>query len=67
MARLKQLKASRDTARHQAALEQVRHDARAGENMMPSLIEAAEADATVGEMMDAMKTVFGSYDGGPEW
>ena len=35
--------------------------------MMPTLIDAAKADATVGEMMAAMKTVFGSYDGGPEW
>jgi len=34
---------------------------------MPALIEAAKADATVGEMMDTMKAVFGSYDGGPEW
>jgi methylmalonyl-CoA mutase N-terminal domain/subunit len=34
---------------------------------MPALVEAAEADATVGEMMDTMKSVFGAYDGGPEW
>ena len=27
----------------------------------------AEAEATVGEMMETMKTVFGRYDGGPEW
>ncbi|MCP4590828.1 MAG: methylmalonyl-CoA mutase [bacterium] len=67
VARLKQLKAERDPTRHRAALGRVRDAARAGENMMPSLIEAAEADVTVGEMMDTMKTVFGSYDGGPEW
>ena len=36
-------------------------------NMMPSLIEAAKANATVGEMMVTMKSVFGAYDGGPEW
>ena len=30
-------------------------------------IDAAEADATVGEMMETMKAVFGAYDGGPEW
>ena len=67
VARLKKLKSTRDAARHRAALDKVRHAAHAGENMMPSLIEGAEADATVGEMMDTMKSVFGSYDGGPEW
>ena len=36
------------------------------ENVMPALIEAAEADATVGEMMTTLKDVYGPYDGGPE-
>jgi len=67
VARLKEMKAKRDIAGHQAALENISCAARAGENMMPSLIEAAKANATVGEMMDTMKAVFGSYDGGPEW
>ncbi len=67
VARLKQLKADRDAKRHAAALERLRKDAADGANVMPALIEAAQADATVGEMMDTMKTVFGSYDGGPEW
>ena len=67
VARLRALKARRDAARHRAALERVRLAARAGENMMPSLIAAAEADATVGELMETMKSVFGAYDGGPEW
>ena len=67
VARLKALKASRDQARHQAALEKLRETARNGENVMPALIDAAEADATVGEMMETMKGVFGAYDGGPEW
>jgi methylmalonyl-CoA mutase N-terminal domain/subunit len=38
----------------------------ADENVMPALIEAAEADATVGEMMTTLKDVYGPYDGGPE-
>jgi methylmalonyl-CoA mutase N-terminal domain/subunit len=67
VARLKQMKADRDKKRHQAALDQVREAARSGENMMPHLIEAAKADATVGEMMNTMAEVFGRYDGGPEW
>jgi methylmalonyl-CoA mutase N-terminal domain/subunit len=65
--RLKKLKADRDQARHKAALHRVREDAKSGVNLMPALINAAEADATVGEMMETMKTVFGAYDGGPEW
>ncbi len=67
VARLKQLKSDRDAGRHAAALENLRKRAADGANVMPALIEAAQADATVGEMMDTMKTVFGAYDGGPEW
>ncbi len=67
VSRLKELKASRDAGRHAQALDQVRADARDNRNMMPALVAAAEADATVGEMMATMKTVFGAYDGGPEW
>jgi methylmalonyl-CoA mutase N-terminal domain/subunit len=67
VARLKALKKSRDRQRHTAALERLREDARERANVMPALIEAAQADATVGEMMDTMKHVFGAYDGGPEW
>ncbi len=65
--RLKELKQSRDAKRHEQALDRLKSDAREGVNLMPALIDAAEADATVGEMMATMKTVFGSYDGGPEW
>lgn len=67
VAGLKKLKAQRDQQKHAAALERVWADAQAGTNLMPALIEAAQADATVGEMMETMKSVFGAYDGGPEW
>ena len=65
--RMKDLKASRDKTRHADALKRLRSDAKANANVMPALIEAAKADATVGEMMDTLKTVYGVYDGGPEW
>ena len=65
--RLTELKASRDKTRHAEALERLRADAHSGANVMPALIEAAKADATVGEMMNTMQSVFGRYDGGPEW
>jgi methylmalonyl-CoA mutase N-terminal domain/subunit len=66
VARVKELKARRDRQRHHAALERLRQDALAGRNVMPALIDAAEALATVGEMMDTLKSVYGQYDGGPE-
>ncbi len=66
-ARLKELKATREKARHATSLDRLRQDAEDGANVMPALIEAAKAGATVGEMMETMKSVFGSYDGGPEW
>jgi len=64
--RLKELRQRRDRQRHQAALIRLRQDAADGANVMPALIEAAEADATVGEMMHTLETVYGRYDGGPE-
>ncbi|MCH9038771.1 MAG: methylmalonyl-CoA mutase, partial [Chloroflexi bacterium] len=67
VARLKEIKQTRDKSTHQAALDQLRNDAKASKNVMPALIAAAEADATVGELMDLMADVFGRYGGGPEW
>jgi len=66
IARVKELKARRDKERHKAALKRLREVAAADENVMPALVEAAEADATVGEMMNTLKAVYGQYDGGPE-
>ena len=66
VARVRELKARRDKQRHQAALARLRQDALDGKNVMPALIDAAEALATVGEMMDTLKAVYGQYDGGPE-
>ncbi len=65
--RLKELRRTRNASRHQAALDRLRRDAHDGVNLMPALIEGAKAYATVGEMMETMKSVFGAYDGGPEW
>jgi len=66
VARLKELKRRRDQQRHRAALEHLREVAAADENVMPALIAAAEAHATIGEMMNTLKEVYGAYDGGPE-
>jgi methylmalonyl-CoA mutase N-terminal domain/subunit len=36
-------------------------------NVMPALVDAALAKATMGEMVQAMADVYGRYSGGPEW
>ena len=53
------LRAERDLERWAAALERVRQTAMGSENIMPALIEAAHAYATLGEISDVLKSVFG--------
>jgi len=67
VSKLKGIKSRRDAGLHKAAMSRLREDADQNKNVMPALIEAAEAEATVGEMMDTMKEAFGAYGGGPEW
>ena len=45
----------------QAALQQIEDAARSGENLMPRILAAVEANATVGEISDTMRKVFGEY------
>ncbi|WP_276202191.1 acyl-CoA mutase large subunit family protein [Vulgatibacter incomptus] len=61
IARLLQVKASRDAAAHQAALEAVEKAAESGENLMPSVLDAVRAYATLGEVCDVFRKVFGTY------
>jgi methylmalonyl-CoA mutase N-terminal domain/subunit len=59
--RVRQVRASRDEACWRAALEQVRSAALEGGNLMPPIIAAVEAHATVGEISDTLRAVFGEY------
>jgi methylmalonyl-CoA mutase N-terminal domain/subunit len=59
--RVRALRARRDAGPWQAALEGVEDAARSGANVMPRILEAVEAYATVGEISDAMRRVFGEY------
>jgi methylmalonyl-CoA mutase, N-terminal domain len=59
--RLRALRARRDPASWESALKQVEEAARTGENLMPRIIAAVEACASVGEISDRMRTVFGEY------
>ena len=59
--RVRALRAKRDASRWKAALTQVEDAAGSGENVMPRILAAVEAYATVGEIADAMRRVFGEY------
>jgi methylmalonyl-CoA mutase N-terminal domain/subunit len=61
VARLNSLRARRDSAKSQAALEDVERLARGTENLMPGILAAVEAYATVGEISDALRRAFGEY------
>jgi methylmalonyl-CoA mutase, N-terminal domain len=59
--RVRTLRVKRDGARWKASLDGVRGTARAGENLMPAILEAVESYATVGEIASALREVFGEY------
>ena len=59
--RLRAVRASRSADAWRAALDGVSRAARDGSNLVPPIIAAVEALATVGEISDAMRAVFGEY------
>ena len=59
--RLEDLKKRRDNGLVERRLEELKEAARGDENTMYPILEAVRAYATVGEICDAMKEVFGSY------
>jgi methylmalonyl-CoA mutase N-terminal domain/subunit len=59
--RVRELRARRDAGIHAAALRRVEDAARGGENLMPQILHAVESYATVGEIANVMRTVFGEY------
>src|SRR5256886_2362243 len=59
--RVRALRTRRATEPCQAALKRVEDAARSGDNLMPGILQAVEAYATVGEISDAMRRVFGEY------
>src|SRR5579863_6936097 len=61
VSRLRALRARRDAARTKQALDEVEARARSGANLMPAICAAVEALATVGEISDALRRVFGEY------
>jgi methylmalonyl-CoA mutase, N-terminal domain len=59
--RVQALRARRDTSQWNDALEAVRHAARGADNLVPPLITAVESGATVGEVADTLRAVFGEH------
>jgi methylmalonyl-CoA mutase N-terminal domain/subunit len=59
--RVRAFRASRSANECQAALAAVERTARGGDNLVPVVIEAVEKRATLGEISDALRRVFGEY------
>ncbi len=57
--RLARVKRERDEAAVERTLENLAYTARSQDNTMPAILECVEAYATVGEISDALRTVFG--------
>ena len=59
--RLERLRDERDQGRVGQALDRLRIACQGTENVMPPLMDAVRAYATLGEMIGVMKDVFGTY------
>jgi methylmalonyl-CoA mutase N-terminal domain/subunit len=59
--RVRALRARRDAGMHAAALRSVEDAARGAGNLMPRILQAVESYATVGEIANVLRTVFGEY------
>lgn len=59
--RLAQVKTARDAAAVGAALTRVKADAASGANLMPAMLQAVKAYATVGEITGVLKQAFGEF------
>src|SRR5215469_829058 len=59
--RLRALRAKRDSTKTQAALSELARRASTVENLLPAILAAVEAYATVGEISDALRRTFGEY------
>ena len=63
--RLNRVRRSRDNRLAKEKLQALEQAARRSDNLMPPLVEAVKAYATLGEMMDVFRDVFGEYQ--PSW
>jgi methylmalonyl-CoA mutase N-terminal domain/subunit len=61
VARLRALRARRNGTAARQAVDAVRAAAKGKDNLMPVVLEAVKAEATLGEISDALRDVFGEY------
>jgi methylmalonyl-CoA mutase N-terminal domain/subunit len=61
LAGLERVRTERDAARFEGALESLRRAADAGENLIPPMLDAVRAYATIGEVCEALIPAFGTY------
>ncbi len=66
VARLNEVRAKRDKGRVGQTLDRLRIAAQGTENMMPYILDAVRAYATLGEIVGVLKEVFGTYEE-PTW
>ena len=60
--RLREFRRSRDNKKVKEVLEKLRGASTGEDSLMPIYLEAAKAGATMGEMMDVLRDVFGVYE-----
>jgi methylmalonyl-CoA mutase N-terminal domain/subunit len=60
-AKLANIRSSRNNEAAMAALQEISNGARTSENLFPLVVDALKADCTLGEIMTAMKEVFGTW------
>ncbi len=61
IARLQKLKRERDNRKVKEVLEKLHYSAEKNENLMPVIIKAVKAYATLGEICDVLRAVYGEY------
>jgi len=61
VARLQALRQRRDSSKTRFALKELERRAATSENLLPAILSAVEAYATVGEISDALRRLFGEY------
>ena len=59
--KLRKMRAARDAKRWGKALENLRKVSENNENVMPAVIEAVKAEATIGEICDVWREIYGEY------
>ncbi|HLK40183.1 MAG TPA: methylmalonyl-CoA mutase family protein, partial [Polyangiaceae bacterium] len=59
--RLRAMRARRDAGKHAAALERIERAARATDNVLPHLLDAVKACATVGEIANVLRSAWGEH------